>query len=88
MTAESIAKTFGDRGAGWVARCPVHENREPSHPHPFNAVIDMIMLSASSHLRDKARRPPFDTQRRGNNETRATSTPSAHRARLYPRRRR
>jgi hypothetical protein len=34
--------------------------------HPFHAVIDMITRSASSHLRDKARRSPFDTRRKGN----------------------
>lgn len=32
MTAESIAKALGGRkaGAAWMARCPAHEDREPS----------------------------------------------------------
>jgi hypothetical protein len=32
MTAESIAKALGGRkvGGGWMARCPAHEDREPS----------------------------------------------------------
>ena len=32
MTAEAIAKALGVRkvGAAWVARCPAHEDREPS----------------------------------------------------------
>jgi putative DNA primase/helicase len=32
MTAETIAKALGGRkaGAGWMARCPAHEDREPS----------------------------------------------------------
>ncbi len=32
MTAETIAKTLGGRkvGRGWMARCPAHDDREPS----------------------------------------------------------
>ena len=32
MTAETIAKALGGRKAGaeWMARCPAHEDREPS----------------------------------------------------------
>ncbi|HEX5864835.1 MAG TPA: hypothetical protein VF014_11390 [Casimicrobiaceae bacterium] len=32
MTAEAIAKALGGRkaGGGWTARCPAHEDREPS----------------------------------------------------------
>jgi putative DNA primase/helicase len=32
MTAETIAKALGGRkaGGGWMARCPVHDDREPS----------------------------------------------------------
>jgi putative DNA primase/helicase len=32
MTAETIAKAFGGRkaGGGWMVRCPVHDDREPS----------------------------------------------------------
>jgi hypothetical protein len=32
MTAEGIAKALGGRraGAGWMARCPAHDDREPS----------------------------------------------------------
>ena len=32
MTAETIAKALGGRkaGSGWMARCPAHEDREPS----------------------------------------------------------
>lgn len=32
MTAETIAKALGDRkaGQGWMARCPAHDDREPS----------------------------------------------------------
>ena len=32
MTAESIAKTLGGSkvGSGWMARCPAHNDREPS----------------------------------------------------------
>ena len=32
MTAESIAKALGGRrvGAGWMARCPAHDDRKPS----------------------------------------------------------
>jgi hypothetical protein len=32
MTAEAIAKALGGRkaGSGWMARCPAHEDREPS----------------------------------------------------------
>jgi putative DNA primase/helicase len=31
-TAETIAKTLGGRkaGGGWMARCPAHDDREPS----------------------------------------------------------
>jgi putative DNA primase/helicase len=31
-TAENIAKALGGRkaGSGWMARCPAHEDREPS----------------------------------------------------------
>ena len=32
MTAETIAKALGGRkaGSGWTARCPAHDDREPS----------------------------------------------------------
>ena len=32
MTAETIAKALGGRkaGGGWMARCPAHDDREPS----------------------------------------------------------
>ena len=32
MTAESIARALGGRSAGlsWIARCPAHDDREPS----------------------------------------------------------
>ncbi len=32
MTAETIAKALGGRKAGgsWMARCPAHDDREPS----------------------------------------------------------
>ena len=32
MTAESIARALGGRnaGLGWMARCPAHDDREPS----------------------------------------------------------
>jgi hypothetical protein len=32
MTAETIAKALGGRKAsgGWIARCPTHDDREPS----------------------------------------------------------
>ena len=32
MTAESIARALGGRsaGLGWIARCPAHDDREPS----------------------------------------------------------
>jgi putative DNA primase/helicase len=32
MTAEAIAKALGGRrtGGGWIARCPAHDDREPS----------------------------------------------------------
>ena len=32
MTAQAIAKALGGRkvGAAWMARCPAHDDREPS----------------------------------------------------------
>jgi len=67
MNATDIAAKFGDArrqsraGASEIAA----EAKKSPPAHPFNAVIDMIVRSASSPPRQGTRRPPFDTRRKG-----------------------
>ena len=99
MNATDIAAKFGDArrqsraGASEIAA----EAKKLPPAHPFNAVIDMIVRSASSYLRDKGEttairhatqghRRETPHRRIGLTNTR-TRMPSAGCARPYPRRR-
>jgi hypothetical protein len=54
MRAETIAKAFGARkvGGGWMARCPAHEDRNPSLS--VHAADDEKVLALPRRLRPGA----------------------------------